>query len=193
MKKTKTKQNKNSSYNFVQYWHEFIGNISTIRENNFSFEKWSIVASWSKEFHQWCFETRTAKSSKLICWSLLSCPNNNLYLLRSCFVFHSLWLTVLVEYNSNHSLKLWCVLNRIIKTSWKVHFFQGHWPGLLWRGLTKPLWPKIWSDLLFCGSIFIVVTSNEFLHMCYMGYLKLLNYKFVGGLTTSKCLKIWSD
>ena len=52
---------------------------------------------------------------------------------------------------------------------------------------------KIWSDFLFCGSIFIAVTSQNFLQMYYIGYLKLIKYKFVEGLAMPGCLKIWSD
>ena len=54
-----------SSYNFIQYWQEFIPNISTISENNFSLEWRSIVIVWSslkKKFHQWCFEARTQRA-----------------------------------------------------------------------------------------------------------------------------------
>ena len=58
---------------------------------------------------------------------------------------------------------------------------------------TKTLLLKTCSDLLFCGSIFIVVTSQRFLHICYMGYLTLIRYFFMGGMTTSRYLKIWSD
>ena len=29
--------------------------------------------------------------------------------------------------------------------------------------------------------------------MCYMGYLKLIKYKFMEGIITSRFLKIWSD
>ena len=54
------------------------------------------------------------------------------------------------------------------------------------------MWLEIWSDLLFCGSIFIVVTRQK-CHVCYMGYLKLEKYKLAGGLTTPRCRKIWSD
>ena len=36
----------------------------------------TVWPSWNKEFHQWCFETRTANSSEPICWSLLSCTDN---------------------------------------------------------------------------------------------------------------------
>ena len=58
----------------------------------------------------------------------------------------------IVSYNNNHALKLWCVLNRIIKTSREVHFFPGDRPESFWWDLTQHLWLKIWSDLLFCIS-----------------------------------------
>ena len=57
------------------------------------------------------------------------------------------------------------------KTSWKVYFFPGDWPGSL----------KKWSDLLFCGSIFIFIRYQKFLHMCYMGNLKQIKYVLAGG------------
>ena len=61
------------------------------------------------------------------------------------------------------------------------------------KNWTKTLLLKTCSDLLFCGSIFIDVTSQRFLHICYMGYLTLIRYFFMGGMTTSRYLKIWSD
>ena len=58
----------------------------------------------------------------------------------------------IASYNNNHALKLWCVLNWIIKTSREVHFFPGDRPESFWWNLTQHLWLKIWPDLLFCIS-----------------------------------------
>ena len=106
----------------------------------------------------------------------------------------------IITYNINHALNLYDVLNRIIKTSPKVYFFLGDWPRAFCCGLTEPLWLQILLDLLFCGSIFIVltkdniflVTSQKFLLMFHMGYLKFITYFFAGCLITPSCLKTWS-
>ena len=85
----------------------------------------------------------------------------------------------LVNAENNYALKLRYVWNRMTKTSWRS-IFPGDWTGLFWQGLTKHLWLKIWSDLLFCGTIFKFVTFQQFLHMYYMGYIKIKKYKFPG-------------
>ena len=95
-----------SSYNFVQYWQEFIPNISTISENNFSFEWRSIVIVWSSLKRNSTndvlkLEHKEQWPNLLIAFQLHQ-QYDNLHHLRSCFVLHSLWRMVLSIYQKQN-------------------------------------------------------------------------------------------
>ena len=91
----------------------------------------------------------------------------------------------IARYNNNHALNLSTCEIWLLKLC-EGSFFLGDWPGSFWLDLTKYLWLKVCSNLLF-----IVATYQKFSHMCYMGYLKQIKYFLAEDLTTPRCL--WSD
>ena len=128
---------------------------------------WSIVtvlSSRNKEFHQWCFETRTAKSSDPVCWSLLSCNNN---MITNICCVPTLFFTVFDGWCYPLIRNKWITFSSICKIFLKRYFATP--PKLagrsLWRwrkNVASIIWTSISSGVVRAPFISSYVKNADF-------------------------------